>query len=93
MSTGGCRIRITSDVDYFGEKVQNKLVYSLGQYFLTTKVFPRISGVYTWGILTSIGRRDYLLHQYDSLLRNRYKEYRQTWVIPTYKTSLTTVAL
>ena len=55
--TDSCRIRITSGVDYFGKEVQNKLVYSLDQYFLTTKVFPRISGVTTWDILTSIDRQ------------------------------------
>ena len=76
MFTDGCRIRITSGVDYFDKEVQNELVYSLDQYFLTTKVFPRISGVTTWDILTSIERRDYLLRQYDSLLRNRYKKYK-----------------
>ena len=77
MFTNGCRIRITSEVDYFGKGVQNRLVYSLVQYFLTTKVFPRISGVTTWDILTSIERRDYLLRQYDSLLRNRYRKYNR----------------
>ena len=77
MFTDGCRIRITSGVDYFDKEVQNELVYSLDQYFLTTKVLSRISSVTTWDILTSIDRQDYLPHQYDSLLRNRYRKYNR----------------